>query len=572
MRGGAFLWGVLLGCICMAAASPGLAADVMPAKFRLEPVVRGVDRPEGIALAPDGRVFLLERLTGKVLVLQFGSLLADPLLQLTVASGSEEGLLGIAVDPNFTSNHYVYLYYTQASPKTNRLVRYTADGNRASGGVVLLDNIGSGPGGNNGGALMFGQDGKLYVGVGDMESSSDAQSLSSLKGKVLRINPDGTVPSDNPHLGQPYPYNLIFAQGFRNSDDLAFHAQAGTIYGTDNYDSQATCDEINVIRAGLNYGWPTATCDNAGFQRPLHTITPQITPSGLASYRGGKYPGMEDNLFVAGTGKIIRDTLSGANFDTWSATADFYLPSGECPVALRDLEPGKDGWLYALSADTGTNKAGLYRVIYQEMGGPSAKPREVSATPYIPLMLAKDGSGLRLWWEDLKKSAWNCSPPTENQWKAADPAQSHCPVSWTTGAKYTVWQGDLQQPFGYSHTKLAENDGDGTQQNDARRSYRMASMPAGNRYYLISARGANLEGSLGQASNGTERPGNSATESDRCNLVGWASDQIPPPANPPMWNRCGSDWPHPYPDQNGVLHTFSEFRGKAVFLTFMQFG
>lgn len=562
--------GVLL-CFCTAALLPA-AADVLPSKVRIEPVLKNLsNHPQAAAFAPDGRIFLLERTTGNVRIVKFGKLLPDPFVHVNVATASEQGLLGIALHPKFQQNGWVYLYYTQNAPVTNRIVRYTAAGDKGVDPFVILDNIGADTGGeDNGGAMTFGADGKLYVGTGVFHVDGDAQNCGCLAGKVLRINDDGSVPADNPHLGTTYPYTLIWAQGFRNVAGVAAHPTAGTVYVTDNYDEDATCDETNVVRSGQNYGWNAVSCSAGAYTGPLQSITPQVLPSSTASYGGSKLP-FTNNLFVAGAGngKILRDELSGAGFDTLSSASDFYVPSGGvCPVAIRDVKAPKDGWLYAVSDDATQANNGLYRFVYDDVGS-NAGAREVSGTPYLPLSVAKDGAGLRLWWEDLKRDAYNCSPPTENMYNSANPAQAHCPSGWTASQKYTVWQGDLASPFAYNHAKLAENDGDGTQQNDALRSYAL-SMPTGNKYYLLSARGANREGALGLASNGTPRPGSSTA--DRCDTIGWSSTQIPPPVSVPMWNKCNVDWPHTYPDQDGVMHTLSEWRGRALVISFMQFG
>jgi glucose/arabinose dehydrogenase len=554
---------MVLVCVCtlaMAALVPAVA-DVMPGKYRMEPVLRNLTRPSDFALAPDGRIFYLERMTGNVRVVQGGKLVTAPFVTVSVATGAHAGLVGVAVHPRFRENGWVYVYYTQASPLTNRIVRYTDAANTGTNPLVILDNIGAvASGEDNGGVLNFGNDGKLYVSVGVMEGDSSAQSMTSLLGKVLRINEDGTVPVDNPFVGSGYPYNLIYALGFRDGTGLAFNASSGTLYSTDNNESDAGCDEVDVVRSGQDYGWSVDSCAGTGGTHvaPMQQISPTGQAWGVASYTKTKYPGAGGNLFVSasGNGKIVQDVLTGAAYDTLSSSTTFYDPTGQasCPLATRDLHEGRDGWLYALSDDPTPSKAGLYRAIYDNYGGTNAKPREVSGSAYMEMGVAKDSGsgGLKLTFEDVKKDAWTCSTMTS--------PVLNCPAGAKT-TKYTVWSGPLVSPFAYNHTALAETNG--TVENDMLLNYPVSTMPTDSRYYLVSAHGANLEGSLGTRSDGiTERPG--AATQDLCTLIGTT------PGN--GINKCAVDWPHTYPDQNNNLVQLSDFRGRAVYMSFMQFG
>ncbi|UCF67056.1 MAG: PQQ-dependent sugar dehydrogenase, partial [Acidobacteriota bacterium] len=490
--------------LLLLAAAASATADVLPDKYRIEPVARGIEEAHGAAFAPDGRVFVLERLTGQVRVLRHGKLLATPFVTLPVATGAEEGLLGIALHPDFLRNGWVYLYYTQASPKTNRVVRYTANGDVGTSPVTIVDSIGSDVGGeDNGGGLVFGADGKLYVATGVFGVDADAQNMSSLAGKILRVNDDGTVPADNPNGGLTYPYNLIYAKGIRDSCDLAMHAGQGTLYGVDNYDSDAACDESEVLVADGDYGWSGASCGSEPLNPPLHSISPQVTAMGLESYTGGRYPGFEDNMFIAGnSGEILRDVLTGTAFDSFGSSHAFYDPTGDsdCPDQLTDVTQGRDGWLYAVSAESPVDNPGLYRVIFDDYGQTNARPREVSATQHIPLTVEKAGAGLDIFFEDLKLDVWGCTDGT---------TPAHCPTG-SQSTSYTVWAGDLNSVSAYPHTVLAQTDG--TDVSDALLSYNIDTMPEGNKYYLVSGRGANLEGTLGLASGGGDRPGYAETD------------------------------------------------------------
>ena len=192
--------GVFLMMMMMIGATPSRAAT-LPAGFTEALVASGLNNPTAMQFAPDGRLFVCEQ-GGRLRVIKDGALLSTPFLTVTVSASGERGLLGVAFDPNFAVNQYVYVYYTATSPAVhNRVSRFTANGDVAVPGsevVILdLDNLSSATN-HNGGALNFGPDGKLYVSVGENANPSNAQTLSNLLGKVLRLNSDGTIPTDNP--------------------------------------------------------------------------------------------------------------------------------------------------------------------------------------------------------------------------------------------------------------------------------------------------------------------------------------------------------------------------------------
>lgn len=527
--------------------STTLFAVTLPDGYRLEPFVRGLDHPESIAMLPDGTLLVAERLSGDLRVVQNGELLPTPFLSLGVAQGSEEGLLGVAVDPLFTSNRFVYVYYTQASPKTNRIVRYRAEGLVGVQPTVLVDDIGASPSGTaNGGALTFGADGYLYASVGTMGDDVDAQMLSSLKGKILRMTRDGAAPADNPYVAEPAPSDLIYALGLRDGRAMTWNKSAGTLYASDAHGSSG-CDEVNVITSSGNFGWDVESCGNgSSFDPPMQVISPANGIDGLAAYNGSVFPGATNGLFVAGgsTSEILFDELGGANFDSLTSSSPFYAPvEAACPTNPTALAESTQGMLFVLADDPDTGEAGIYRVVYDAMG---EGPREVSAGD-VGMVVAKNGSGgLDFWWEDLKKDAWTCT-------------DGHCPPG-ARSEKYTLWEGELTAPFSYSHNPL--EDTNGTEVDDARVRHELAAMPTGNKYFLVSGWGANLESSLGTAADG-ERPGRDPLEADRCNAIGFDGNTV---------DQCLSSFPMAYPDQDGRLWTLEDFRGTAVKFSFAQFG
>jgi glucose/arabinose dehydrogenase len=229
----------------------------LPTGFTETAIATGLSAPTAMALAPDGRVFVCEQ-GGALRISKNGALLPTPFLTVAVDSAGERGLLGVVLDPNFATNQYVYVYYTVPSPAHNRLSRFTANGDVAVGGsetiLLELDNL-SAATNHNGGALHFGADGKIYIGVGDNATGSNAQKLTILFGKVLRLNSDGSIPTDNPFYNQATgKYRSIWALGLRNPFTFAVGAGDGRIFINDV--GQNTYEEINDGVAGDNYGWP----------------------------------------------------------------------------------------------------------------------------------------------------------------------------------------------------------------------------------------------------------------------------------------------------------------------------
>src|SRR5436190_12653350 len=248
----------------------------LPSGFVETTVASGVVSPTAMGIAPNGRIFVCSQ-TGALRVIKNGVLLAGPFVTLSVDSVGERGLLGVAFDPYFTLTHYIYLYYTfPGTPAHNRVVRFTANGDvvLAVSRVILLElNSLSTATNHNGGALHFGPDGNLYIAVGDNAEGSNSQNLSNLLGKILRLNSDGTIPSDNPFVQSTTARHEIWALGLRNPFTFAFRGTTNLMYVNDV--GESTWEEIDLGQAGANYGWPSTEgpTSNSSFKTPIYYYT-----------------------------------------------------------------------------------------------------------------------------------------------------------------------------------------------------------------------------------------------------------------------------------------------------------
>jgi len=216
----------------------------------IEIVASKLELPEDLSFLPDGSILFSERPGRLRMINADGLLLKEPLLKIDeVANQGEGGLLGIAIHPDFATNWYVYLYYnfTRDDVYMNKVVRYTKTGNRFLDERIILDGI-PGSSENNGGKIAFGPDRLLYITTGDASNPALAQDINSLAGKILRLNDDGSIPSQN-----PFPDSPVFSLGHRNSQGLAWDNK-GRLWETEQGVSGK--DEINLIQPGANYGWP----------------------------------------------------------------------------------------------------------------------------------------------------------------------------------------------------------------------------------------------------------------------------------------------------------------------------
>src|SRR5436190_6648931 len=329
------------------------SAATLPSGFVETTVASGIASPTAIAIAPDGRIFVCSQ-TGALRVIKNGVLLATPFVTLSVDSMGERGLLGIAFDPHFTLNHYIYLYYTVPGPPShNRVARFTANGDVVLAGstVILLelDPLSTAIN-HNGGALHFGSDGKLYIAVGDNANGSNSQNLNNLLGKILRINSDGSIPTDNPFIQSTTARHEIWALGFRNPFTFAFRGTTNFMYINDV--GESTSEEIDLGQAGANYGWPATEgpTTNPAYESPIYYYGHD---SGNCAITGGAfYSPSTPNFPSSFVGKyFFGDYCSGfiRMLNPSTAQATDFLTGASQPV---DIQVGTDGSLYYLARRT----------------------------------------------------------------------------------------------------------------------------------------------------------------------------------------------------------------------------
>jgi len=329
-------------------------------RFRVETVVDDLQVPWELAFAPDGRLFVTER-PGRVHIANLSA--GSRVLALTmtdVYTQGEAGLLGMAIDPAFAQNGFVYLYYTAViggSGAVNRIVRYREVGGQLAQRAILLDGI---PAASihDGGRLRFGPDGQLYATAGDANNTSLPQNVASLAGKFLRIDPNGSTPGGNP-FSSP-----VFSIGHRNPQGFDWHPQSGDIWASEH--GPTGNDEINAIDLGANYGWPViqGAQSMAGMRTPIAFFSPSIAPSGASFYRGNRFPQFADNLFVATLrGEHLLRLTVGAGART--VVAQERLLEGSFG-RLRTVVSGPDGYLYIATNNQdgrGSPQAGDDRVL-----------------------------------------------------------------------------------------------------------------------------------------------------------------------------------------------------------------
>jgi len=305
----------------------------------VEIVATNFDKPWSIAFH-DERIFVSEK-SGKIQIITPSGILDSPLISLQTPEIFGGGLLGITTHPDFTNNHFLYAYYTYEENENlwNKIIRITEENNKSIEVVTIMDKI-PGSAFSNGGVIKFGPDGKLYVGTGSVTDSSDeSQNPNSLTGKILRLNDDGTIPSDN-----PFEESYVFTLGHRNPTGFAWNNE-DIMYATESGPTKN--DEINLIKAGSNYGWPEVQCfsNNETFVNPLECFDPGLEPGGMIFYSG-------DKLDIGN--KIILASQKATNLFQVEINDDGVnlerILSGV--GRIRDVGEGPDGYVYIITTNT----------------------------------------------------------------------------------------------------------------------------------------------------------------------------------------------------------------------------
>lgn len=337
--------------------------------------ITGLEAPWSLVFLPDGRALTSER-PGRVRLIKNGSLVSTPYAAPDVAAQGEGGLMGLAVHPQFPDEPYIYAMYTyrEKGELYNKIVRFKDEGDTGSLDRVILDGIAGGRN-HDGGRIAFGPDGMLYICTGEIFEGKLAQDRASLNGKILRVNPEGVIPKDNPFKDSP-----IWSYGHRNPQGLAWHPVTKDLFISEHGPSGESLvfgnDEINVIEKGGNYGWPdvAAAVNQRAFIDPIVVWRKATPPSGIVFYYKGKLPHLENSLFVATlkSRALIRIKLqkktAGYNVTTierWFATGESEGRYGR----IRDVVQGPDGYLYFLTNNRdgrGTPKKNddhIYRIL-----------------------------------------------------------------------------------------------------------------------------------------------------------------------------------------------------------------
>ncbi len=335
-----------------------------PVEYTVESVATGLSVPWSIVFTSPNRLLVTER-PGRVRVIEKGILQEQPIRVFPeVLTTSEEGLMGMTLDPNYEQNKHIFMCiaYEKTTEDTNRtttgntngavkVIRLTDAGDALTDDVIVIDNIPAARF-HAGCRVRFGPDGKLYISTGDATNKESAQDMNSLAGKMLRLNSDGTIPSDNPFANSP-----IFSLGHRNSQGFDWHPETGVLVATEHgptgNDGPGGGDEVNVIQAGKNYGWPIVSHEKSqtGLVDPALIFTPAVAPASGMFYSGPAFPQLQNTfLFGALRGEGIIQVV----FDSTDTTqiVSYQKLAGIDAGRVRDIVEGPDGLIYFTTSNT----------------------------------------------------------------------------------------------------------------------------------------------------------------------------------------------------------------------------
>jgi glucose/arabinose dehydrogenase len=336
-------------------------------KIRVEKIADGLENPWSLAWLPNGDLLITER-PGRLRVFRSGALDAEPIagvpeVRVTILGG----LLEVLPHPRFAQNQTLYLTYAkggEGNSATTALARARLDGKALKDlqEIFVADNWSNSPT-NFGGRMVFGRDGMLYLAVGERQEQDRAQNTMLHGGKVLRLDENGKAPSDNPFVGKAGYLPEIYSVGHRSPQGLAVHPATGELW--ENEHGPLGGDEINIVRAGLNYGWPLVTfgknydgtpvsdaITRQGYEPPFMFWVPSIAISGLSFYTGDKLAAWNGNAFV---GSMMEGRTRATGHVQRITFAENGQPIQREPILaqlrqrIRDVRPGPDGLLYVLT-------------------------------------------------------------------------------------------------------------------------------------------------------------------------------------------------------------------------------
>jgi aldose sugar dehydrogenase len=343
---------------------PPQPAKLVQSGYKVTEIAKGLDHPWSMAFLPDGSMLVTERV-GRLRLIKSGTLLPEPIGGVpTVHTGSQAGLFDIVLHPNFAQNQIVYLTFAAGTKAANdtQVARARFDGRVLQDLQVIFKAMPLKDTDNHyGGRLAFLPDGTFALTIGEgFEYREQAQDLTSDLGKIVRLNEDGSVPRDNPFVGRAGVRPEIYTWGHRNEQGLIFDAQSGRLYETEH--GPRGGDELNIIVAGRNYGWPVITygmdysgayvspyTQRPGLEQPVIYWTPSIAPSGLAIYRGDQFPAWRGDLFV---GALAFKHLRRIHLDERGNVVYQEQLLNDLHWRIRDVRVAPDGNLYVCTDET----------------------------------------------------------------------------------------------------------------------------------------------------------------------------------------------------------------------------
>lgn len=374
--------GVVLGSAVVTSTAAAQAASAVLKSsvhdYRVVPVVDGFVNPWGLAFVPGGDLLVTER-PGRLRLVRGGKLLPTPVSGVpAVVAAGQGGLLDVVVHPNFAQNRYVYLTYSKQvnGGSTTALHRAKLVNDALVEGQDIFVADTRGRPGHFGSRVAFDGKGHLFMTVGDRQAPPEgdlpahpAQDLSTHQGKVLRLMEDGTVPKDNPFVGRSGAKPEIWSYGHRNPQGLVVHPTTGAVWATEHGPQGG--DELNLVEAGKNYGWPVvgfgvnygpgraihASTMAPGMENAKHVWVPSIATSGLMVYTGDKFPAWKGSVFAGGLAgqRVARLTLDGARADLADNLARNL-------GRVRDVRQGLDGFVYVVLDDQQGKPTGIVRL------------------------------------------------------------------------------------------------------------------------------------------------------------------------------------------------------------------